>query len=100
VRFWDTDTGELQRTVRRHTDAVNCLAFTPDGRTLASCGFDKQVKLWQTATGRELLTFPEQKDRVRWLAFSPDGTMLATAGHDGILKIYRADCRDKIQLSE
>ncbi len=65
--------------------------FSPDGKTLASAGFDKRVKLWQVSAGRELLTLPEQKDRVRWLAFSPDGTKLATAGHDGILKIYRAD---------
>jgi WD40 repeat protein len=79
---------------------VNCLAFSPDGKTLASAGFDKKVKLWQTTTGRELLTLPEQKDRVRWLTFSPDGTMLVTAGHDGTLTIYRADSREEARSSQ
>jgi WD40 repeat protein len=79
---------------------VNSLAFSPDGKTLASAGFDKKVKLWQTTTGRELLTLPEQKDRVRWLAFSPDSSMLATAGHDGMLNIYGTDSRDEARPSK
>jgi WD40 repeat protein len=97
VHFYDAATGDLRLSVRNHTAAVNCLAFTPDGKTLATAGFDKKVKLWQTTTGRELLTLPEQKDRVRWLAFSPDGAMLTTAGHDGILTVYRADSRDAVR---
>lgn len=90
VRFFDAATGEL-RFSARSPDGVNCLAFTPDGKTVASASFDKKVKLWQVLTGRELLTLPAQKDRVRWLAFSADGALLATAGQDGILHIYRAD---------
>ena len=69
------------REVHGHDDRVLAVAFSPDGKTLAS--ENGGVTLWQVSTGQELLllehTFP-----VTSLAFSPDGKVLALLGRDRV----------------
>jgi RNA polymerase sigma factor (sigma-70 family) len=74
-------------TVRfRHGNAVYTVAWSPDGKTVASDGGDGMIRLWQAADGKELHAFPARaEDRNSLgsaLAFSPDGKTLAGIGRD------------------
>ena len=79
-----------RRTLRGHKGAVYHAGFSPDGRTLVSCGQDGTVRLWDVATGRPGRSFsaPGRADEVNWAEFSPDGRTLVSAGDDGQVRLW------------
>jgi WD40 repeat protein len=79
--LWNQCRGDNFHTFRGHSNVVCCVAFSPDGKTLASGSWDSSVKLWDVANRRLVTTLP---GRVAWLAFSNDGETLATAGGDSV----------------
>lgn len=71
-----------------HTDAVLSIAFSPDGKTLASASSDHTIKLWDTASGIELRTLYGHEDVVQAVAFSPDGKLLASGSYDSTIRFW------------
>jgi hypothetical protein len=71
-----------------HDGSVNAVAFSPDGRYLASVGDDRLVKFWDVAERREVAGLEWHTGAVLAVAFSPDGQTLATGGADGVVKLW------------
>jgi len=76
------------RTLTGHTNYVNYVTFSPDGRTLASGSSDNSVKLWDVANGKLLRTLTGPTSRVWSAAFSPDGRTLASASFDHTIMLW------------
>jgi WD40 repeat protein len=86
VKLWDAQNMQLVRTFTGHSDIVWCVAFSPDGKRLASGGAD--LKVWEVATGRELYDFDKHKRMVSSVAFHPNGRWLASGSYDGTVRLW------------
>jgi hypothetical protein len=82
---------QVRMTLRGHSGDVGSVAFSPDGKRLAS-GLYQTAKVWDAESGKELLTLGGHSDTVNSVAFGPDGKRLATAsGLDQTAKVWDAE---------
>jgi WD40 repeat protein/serine/threonine protein kinase len=75
-------------TLKGHTSWGMTVAYSPDGKLLASSGTDQTVKLWDTATGKVIREWRGHEDAVNDVAFSPDGSRLASASYDRTVMVW------------
>lgn len=83
----DVATNSLRVKDARRDNLVT-VAFSPDGRILATGGFDRTVNIWEVGTGRLRRALNGHTGVVRAVAFSPDGVILASASDDRTIKLW------------
>jgi WD40 repeat protein/serine/threonine protein kinase len=96
VKVWDAQTGKELLDFKGHTKGVNQVAFSPDGKRLASVAEDHTIKVWDAETGKELLSLKGHSGNVLSVAYSPDGKRLASAGVEGSVKVWDAQAGQEL----
>ena len=93
VRLWNASTGALKQTFEGHSGVIESIAFSPDGKKVASGAQGPQIrfpgeyrllseaKVWDLENGRLILSIAGELGRTESIAFSPDGRLLARCDH-------------------
>ena len=100
LRLWDTTGNDkpiiLRNIFRKQTGWTNVLAFSPDGKMLASGSTDKKVRLWSTTTGRLIGRLTGHINGIASLTFSPEGTTLASSSTDGAVLFWNTETKNRL----
>jgi WD40 repeat protein len=83
--------GPLLHTLRGHTDWVEAVAVTPDGRRAVSAADDGTLRVWDLDRGEELITLRGHTDDVNAVVMTPDGRRAVSASADGTIRVWDLD---------
>lgn len=88
LRVWDFVKRRVVFDVYESTVGVHALAYSPDGRLIATADVDNVVRLWTASTGRLFRILPQHPQPVKCLSFSPIGSVLATGSDDKKIRFF------------
>ena len=101
VLIWDVEQRKLLHTIHGHADCIYGVAFSPDGKSIATASYDKLVKLFDIASEKEIRTYKDHIDAVYAVAFTPDGKRLVSGAADRTIKIWNVATGERLYtLSE
>ncbi|MEH2272232.1 MAG: serine/threonine-protein kinase [Nostoc sp.] len=87
----------LVNTLQGHESSVLSVAISPDGKTIASSGDDRKIKLWNLATGKQISSLNAYSQQVNAVAISPDGKTLVGGGDDNTIKVWNLATEKQIR---
>ena len=89
-----TQTGEVLHKLGGHRDVLYAAKFSPDGKLIATAGYDREIKLWDSRSGKLLRSMMGHNGAIYDLAFSPDGKVLISGCADETVKLWEC-CNGK-----
>jgi WD40 repeat protein len=89
LQIWNVYTGKLAISYQDPGSDVSGLAWSPNGRALASVHTDGSVRLWDATTGANTATYLGHNGPTMAVSWSPDSTFIASAGDDGTVRIWK-----------
>jgi pSer/pThr/pTyr-binding forkhead associated (FHA) protein len=95
--LWDLSSESNIIVLSGHGDLVRSVAFSPDGKHLATGSADKSIKIWDLTLEKESQTLVGHKLAISAVAFSPDGKCLASGSADKTIKIWNLALAEEIQ---
>jgi WD40 repeat protein len=99
IWLWDARDGHLLRPpLSGHTERIVALNFTPDGRTLVSCGWDGRLVIWDVKSGANLTVLRGHNNSFFQLVLSPDGSTIATGGDDSVVRLWNVARRQEVAV--
>jgi dipeptidyl aminopeptidase/acylaminoacyl peptidase len=90
VQVWDAFSGEQVALFRGHTDTVNSVAWSPDGKSIASGAADGTVRVWDTATSKQVYVYRGHQASVNSIVWSPDSHRIASGSSNKTVQILDA----------
>jgi WD40 repeat protein len=96
IRLFDIASGRLRRLLEGHRGSAQSVAYSPDGKILATGHMDFLLRLWDSMSGELLASSGEHRGAIVAIAFSEDGRLLATGDWFGIVKLWELPARDQI----
>jgi len=99
IVLWNPGNGEMLRTLRADKKVL-ALSFSPDGKLLASGGYDAGVTLWDPDKAGKILTLKGHTGWVRGLSFHPDGKLLASGSDDGKIILWDMESKKPVGVLE
>jgi WD40 repeat protein len=91
MKTFSVETGEFERAYEGHTHHVLGVSWSADGRTLATCGADKVIKVWNSLTGDQQRTISGFKKEVTSIRFVADSTNVVASCGDKNVHMKRVD---------
>ena len=100
--LWNPAAGSKILTLIGHSSTIQSVAFSPDGKFVATGSEDNTAKLWNVATGQEILTLPGSAGGVTGVGFSrsDNGAHLAVASGDGVVRIFLLQIGEVLSLAQ
>jgi WD40 repeat protein len=91
ISLWDISSGQRRALLIGHSAVARSLAFTSDGKRLASASRDMTVKIWDTSSSGEVLTLRGFPSEVSYVAFSAEADRLVTCDLSGSVRVWDAE---------
>ncbi len=94
------DIGTIYKTLSGHTNSIRALAWSPDGKFIATASDDQTARTWDVVAGKRIITFKGHSMPVEGVSWSPNGRLIVSGGADGTAHVWEAITGKSVSIYE